>query len=224
MTEPVYRTLAEVIDDELFPTVDLRLRKGHHIDDLDLDHFTFLEDARPFLEDFYDRYGCDLIRSVDAYYYLLPRGEQLGGKKLSAAAMLVGQTLCLLRMDPATLQTSWRVERVRVLELLDQFVGAERLGRALNPRRRKQRSKAVKEEEIRKDVDGAITQLARLGFVDVERDALRLRASLLRFLEPVVTLDRPDSAMRDLLRHGFIEDGDDGEDETRQDETREDVD
>lgn len=209
MTEPVYRTLAEVIDDELFPAVDLRLRKGHHIDDLDLDHFTFLEDARPFLEDFYNRYGCVLVRSVDAYYYLLPRGEQLGGRQLSAAAMLVGQALCLLRMDPATLQTSWRVERVRVLELLDQLVGAERLGRALNRRRGKQHSKAANEENIRKDVDGAITQLARLGFVDVDRDTLRLRASLLRFLEPVATQKHPEPAMRDLIRHGCVENGDD---------------
>ncbi len=178
-------TLAEVVADELFPAVDVRLREGGHIDDRDLDHFSFLEEARPQLDALYDRYGCDLRRSVDGYYFLEPRGAQFGQRTLTAAEMLVGQVLCLLRLDPATLRTSGRVERQRVLEVLDQFVGAERIGRALNPRRRK-RTMSVEAEEIRRDVDGAIRTLARLGFVDAEGDLLLLRSPLLRFAEHVV--------------------------------------
>jgi len=196
--DPVYRSLAEVIDDELFPEVDLVLREGRHIDDRDLEHFTFLEDARTWLEGFYDRFGCDLRRSPDGYFFLEPRGDRMGRRTLSAAEMLVGQALCLLRMDPASLRTSWRVERVRVVELLDQLVGSDRLCKALNARR-KRRSKAVEEEEIRKDIDGAIRTLARLGFVDIEEGALLLRTPLLRFADPVAMQARPEAALAAMV-------------------------
>lgn len=201
MADGPFSALADVIAAEVFPEVDLALREGRHIDDLDLDLFTFLEDARPWLEEFYSRYHCDLVRSPDGYYFLNPRGDHLGRKMLSPAEMLVGQTLCLLRLDPATLKTAGRIERIRVLEALDQLVGAERLGKALNPRR-KRRSQAVEEEEIRNDVEAAIRSLARLGFVEVEKEFLRLRTSLSRFAEPVEPRERPTEALAALIRSG----------------------
>lgn len=212
MTDNAFRTLADVIGDELFPEVDLLLREGRHIDDLDLESFTFLEDARPWLESFYYRYGCDLVRMVERYYYLRPRGDRLGRRGLSAAEMLVGQALCLLRLDPATLRTTGRAERVQVLGLLERLVGSERLGVALNPRR-KRRSKAVEEEEIRTAVDGAIRTLARLGFVDDEGAMLRLRAPLLRFTEPVASQPRPDIALARLVGTGVVDAEDQQEEE-----------
>lgn len=212
MSAEGFDNLEQVVRDKLFPAVDLRLREGGHVDDQDLEEFTFLEDGRQYLEEFYDAFGCDLVRSVDGYYYLSPRGDRLGQRQLSAAEMLVGQALCLLRMDPASLRTSWRVERVRVIELLDQLVGPERLGHALNHKRR---AKAVAEEIIREDVDKAIRTLARLGFVDVDADTLRLRASLLRFLEPFTGQPEPASALGELVSAGRVqaEDADENADE-----------
>jgi chromosome partition protein MukE len=216
LTDPVYRVLADVIEDDVFPEVDLLLREGRHIDDLDLEHFAFLQDARTVLEGFYDRFGCDLVRSSDGYFFLSPRGDRMGRRSLDPAEMLVGQTLCLLRLDPGMLRTSWRVARVRVLELLEQLVGAERLGQVLNPRR-KRRSQAVEEEEIRKDVAGAIRTLARLGFVDVEADdQLRLRVPLLRFAEPVATQPRPENALANLIAVGTADESDDEDDEEKE--------
>jgi chromosome partition protein MukE len=212
LTDAVYRTLADVIEDDVFPEVDLLLRGGRHIDDLDLEHFAFLQDARTLLEGFYDRFGCDLVRSSDGYFFLSPRGDRMGRRSLDAAEMLVGQTLCLLRLDPGMLRTSWRVARVRVLELLEQLVGAERLGRVLNPRR-KRRSQAV-EEEIRKDVARAIRTLASLGFVDVEADdQLRLRVPLLRFAEPVAPQPHPEEALENLIAAGTAQEPDDDDEE-----------
>lgn len=204
MTEAVFNNLAEVIRDEMFPIVDLRLREGGHIDDLDLEEFTYLEDARPFLEEFYEPFGCNLVRSREGYYFLRPRGDRLGQRQLTAAEMLVGQALCLLRMDPASLETRWRIERIRVLELLDQLVGPERLGRALNPRR-KASPKAIAEENIRIDVNRAINTLSRLGFVAADGDSLRLRAALLRFLEPLTDQARPKEALSELVRSGRVQ-------------------
>lgn len=204
MSDEIFTNLADVVRDEMFPVVDLRLREGVHIDDLDLEEFTFLEDARTYLEEFYDSFACDLVRSVDGYYYLRPRGDRLGQRQLSAAEMLVGQALCLLRMDPASLQTSWRIERVRVLELLDQLVGVDELDQALNPRR-KASPRTVAEERIRSEVNKAISGLARLGFVTVDGDTLRLRAALFRFSEPVTDQEEPVEALGELIRTGRLD-------------------
>lgn len=194
-------TMAEAVTHPAFADVDLCLREGGHIDVLELDAFAFLEEARPVLEGFYDQYGCDLCRSVDGYYYLLPRSSRLGQRTLSAAEMLVGQALCLLRLDPATLRTSGRVRRIRVVELLDQLVGAERLAKALNPHRR-HRNLSAEAEEVRKGVDGALRSLARLGFVEAQGDELVLRAPLMRFSEAVPeTLDTT-AGMQQLLSTG----------------------
>lgn len=211
MTESAFRTLADVIDAELFPEIDLRLREGHHIDDIAIEHFAFLQDARALLEAFYDRFGCDLIRSPDGYFYLSPRGDRMGRRSLNAAEMLVGQTLCLLRLDPAVLRTMWKVPRARVIELLEQLVGADRLRYALEPRR-KRRVQTVAEEEIRKDVDAAIRTLARLGFIDIEPDdQLRLRVPLLRFADPVAMETDKEAALSKLVSLGAPEDPDDEE-------------
>jgi chromosome partition protein MukE len=202
MTGDAFRTLAEAIEDEVFPEVDLHLREGGHIDDRDQDWFTFLEDARPWLESFYKRFGCDLMRSPEGFFYLEPRGDRFGRRTLSAAEMLVGQALCLLRLDPATLQTTGRVDRTAVIQLLERLVGAERLGRALNPRRR--RARTVEESEIRKDVDGALRTLVRLGFVELESEAILLRTPLMRFAEPVMLQPRPDRALAGLIGEGAL--------------------
>lgn len=202
MTEDAFRALAEVIEDEVFPEVDLLLREGGHIDERDLDRFTFLEDARPWLESFYVRYGCDLVRSPEGFYYLEPRGDRFGRRTLSAAEMLVGQALCLLRLDPATLRTTGRVDRTAVIQLLERLVGAERLGRALNPRRR--RARTVEESEIRKDVGGALRTLARLGFVEIENESILLRTPLMRFAEPVMLQPHPERALAGLIREGSL--------------------
>jgi chromosome partition protein MukE len=52
--------------------VDIALRRGRHIDLDDSEWFAFLTEAQPFLEAFYRRFGCELIKVEDGYFYLLP--------------------------------------------------------------------------------------------------------------------------------------------------------
>lgn len=202
MEDDAFESFDEIVAHPVFPEVDLRLREGAHIDDGDLEHFTFLEDARALLEVFYERFGCDLERSVDRYYFLRPRGDRLGRRQLTAAEMLVGQALCLLRMDPGSLHTQFWVDRTRVIELLDQLVGRERLSMALNPRR-KSRSRAVEEGKIRGDIDSAIHTLARLGFVGIDGERLQPRVTVMRFIEPFVEHQRPAAALTQAMSIGL---------------------
>jgi len=90
----------EVIDGR---QVDASLRAGCHVEAAETDAYQFLREAQPILEPFYRRYGCDLVSSPNGYFYLLPSDAgPIRTRQLSSAAMLVGQALTLLHLDPAT--------------------------------------------------------------------------------------------------------------------------
>jgi chromosome partition protein MukE len=198
----VYERLEEIVNDPLFPEVDLALRAGRHIDSEDFDNYEFLTASQALLEPFYRRYGCELVYLQDGYFYLLPSGDRLGRRHLSAGEMLVGQALTLLYLDPSTLQSEGRVPRTQLLELLANLVGEGRLVEALNPRRRK-RHEHIEEDAVRRELDGALRKLEKLGFLDLlVDDFLRLRVPLLRFADPVRGLADPREALDRMLRRG----------------------
>lgn len=206
MSEKPFMNLGDVIGDPAFPRVDVALRQGTHIDIHDLEDYAFLRDALAHLEDFYHRYGYELVRAPDeTYFYLKPRKEWLGRKQLSRAEMLVGQALALMLLDPAITRDAGVVQVGQVLELLGSLVGQERLIRCLNPRRRASSDARVAEEAVRKEVGKAIRELARLGFVRrLDGDRIRLRESLMRFAEAVRTLADPVAALRELAAQGKV--------------------
>lgn len=208
MIEHPYRKLQDVVEDELFPAVDMALRKGRHVDQSDMDQYTFLVDAQALLEPFYRRYGCELVKSPDGYFYLVPLGPGLPRRTLRPGAMLAGQVLALLYLDPTTVQNAGLVERAAVLELLASLVGEEQLLVALNPRRKKRTAHHKDEELVRDELDRGLRTLEELGFLDaVEGERLRLRAPLLRFADPVRTLEDPAAALARMVAGGqaFLE-------------------
>ena len=118
--------------------------------------------------------------------------------------MLVGQTLALCYLDPATLEQSGAVPREVLLQRLVGLIGQESLVRTLNPRR-KRLLERVSEETVRKQVGEAVRRLADLGFVDMlEESHLRLRPALLRFADPVRDQQDPSGALERLVAEGEI--------------------
>lgn len=201
-----FESLAVAIEDELFPEVDLALRRGRHIGRDDGTAYEFLVDAADHLEPFYRRFGCELVQQSDGYFYLLPSGDRLGRRHLSAGEMLVGQVLALMYLDPMTLQHGGVVAREALLQRLAGLVGAESLYRTLHPRRRsKNFDERVAGESIRAQVNESLRRLCELGFVDLLEDThLRLRPALLRFAEPVRGLGDPEAALAMLVARGEV--------------------
>jgi chromosome partition protein MukE len=218
MTDTRYLALGDVVADELFPDLDLALRRGRHIDREDSLWYTFLVDAQALLEAFYRRFGCELMHPADGYFYLLPTGDKLGRRHLSVPEMLVGQALTLLYLDPATLQSGGVIKRADALSHLAAVMGSDALTRAFNPKR-KRPDERVAEETVRGKFAEALRRLAALGFVDLlDSDALRLRPGLLRFAEPVRGRGSPAEALERLVARGELVLGegvseDDGEDD-----------
>lgn len=204
MTDSSFHCLEAAIDDEHFPEVDLALRRGRHIGRDDGAAYDYLVDAQALLEGFYRRFGCELVQRSDGYFYLLPSGDRLGRRHLSAGEMLVGQTLALLYLDPATLQHGGLVGREALLQRLSGLLGTEALVRTLNPRKRKY-DERIAGETVRMQVGEALRRLADLGFVDLLDDSyLRLRPALMRFAEPVRGLADPNQALERLVARGEV--------------------
>lgn len=204
MTTSSFQSLEEAIIDEHFPEVDLALRRGRHVGRDDGTAYDYLVDALDHLEPFYRRFGCELMQRADGYFYLLPSGDRLGRRQLTAGEMLVGQTLALMYLDPATLQHGGMVQRETLLQRLSGLLGTETLVRTLNPRRRKF-DERIAAETVRIKVAEALRRLTDLGFIDSVDDAmLRLRPALMRFAEPVRDLSDRQAALERLVRSGEI--------------------
>lgn len=207
MNASTFHSLEEALTDEHYPEVDLALRRGRHVGRDDGTMYEYLVDAQALLEDFYKRFGCELIQRSDGYFYLLPSGDRLGRRQLSAGEMVVGQTLALLYLDPATLQHGGVVEREGLLQRLSALLGIEVLVRTLDPRRirRGKFDERVASEALRTKVSEALRRLSDLGFVDLlDESRLRLRPALMRFAEPVRGLDDRSGALERLVRAGEV--------------------
>jgi len=200
-----FATLEEVVSDPVFPEVDVALRRGRHIDREDGEWYAFVVDAQDHLEPLYRRYGCELVTQSDGYFYLLPTGDQLSRRHLSSGEMLVGQTLALQYLDPATVSSGGLVTREQVLTRLGGLVPDRDLAKALEPRRKRFDDERIVHEIIRKRVAEAFRHLASLGFIDVlDETHLRLRSPLLRFADPVRGLTGAEAAMERLIQRGEV--------------------
>lgn len=216
MREAPFARLEDVILDELFPEIDVGLRQGRHIDRNDGTSYTFLVEAQTQLEELYRRYGCELVHSSDGYFYLVPMSDLLGRRHLSVGEMLVGQTLALTYLDPATVAAGGIVNREQILSRLAGLLGERELIQALNPRRRKY-DERVAQETVRLEVGKALRGLASLGFIELlDLDRLRLRPPLLRFADSVRGLEDPEMALARLISEAKVvtqSPEDEGEDE-----------
>lgn len=205
MTSSLFHGLEAVIADALFPEVDLGLRRGRHIGKEDSAAYEYLLDAQDHLEGFYQRFGAELIQRSDGYFFLRPTGNRLGQKTLSQAEMLAGQMLALFYLDPATsLQSGGCISRDAMLQRLASLMGTETLFRIMCPRKRKY-DERIAAQTVRDEMASALRELAVLGFVELlDESRLRLRASLMRFAEPVRGLEDTIAAMERLIVKGEI--------------------
>lgn len=217
-----YENLLDVIHDPLFVKTDLELRRGKHIGaDNDAFMYDFLTSTQKYLEDFYESYGVRLICGPEGFFYLLPERSisppPLGSRKLSEMDMLVGQALALMHLDPAWLATGGRIPDLRILQLLEQLIGQERLLRYAGRRRGRDNEQDAK--KLRESLMASLRTLERLGFIRregrSEAAVVRPLRPIMRFADPVRSSDPLDKALERLIFEGEIEEieNDNAEDE-----------
>jgi chromosome partition protein MukE len=121
--------------------------------------------------------------------------------------MLVGETLALQYLDPATIQSGGVVTREQFLARLTGLVGDRDLAKALEPWRKRFDDERIVHEIVRKRVAEAVRRLATLGFIElIDDDHVRLRSPLLRFADPVRGLQEFGVALERLIARGDVVD------------------
>lgn len=206
MIATAFNSLEAIIADPLFPEVDVGLRSGCHYNlDGDVREYEFIQGAEDGLRSFYRRYGCRLTHGAEGYYYLLADGALLGQRRLSAAEMLVGQTLALMRMDPATLARFGRIPESKLLAMLEHLLGEANLF-AMLARRARGKDRETDARKIREAVGSALNELQRLGFLqrlkEAEDGQILPRPAIMRFADPVRAGDDLADGLARLIGRG----------------------
>jgi chromosome partition protein MukE len=213
-----FSQLQDVIADPDFPSLDLALRRGRHIDREDGAWYALLLEAQEQLEAFYRRYSCELIYKTDGYFFLLPTSDQLPRRQLSTTDMLVGQALALLYLDPTSVERGGLVTREQVIEQLISALGSDTLVAAFLPKRKRQ-DEQLAQRLVRNKIGEALRRLAQLGFAETNpEEQIRLRPALLRFADPVRGLAEPAAALAQLLAQGEVALSDPAETDSATDE------
>jgi chromosome partition protein MukE len=197
-------SIGDIVEQAEFPALDSALRKGRHIDRDDGEWFALLHDGQAHIETWYRRYGCELIYKSDGYFYLLPVADKYPKRQLAAAEMLVGQTLALLYLDPRSIERAGIVTREMIVEQLVMVLGSDMLIRAFLPQR-KRMDERLAQKEVRSKIADATRRLASLGFVtSLADDKWQIRASIMRFAEPVRGVEDPAAALSRLVALGDV--------------------
>lgn len=218
-----YQNLGDIINDELFPELDSRLRRGEHIDARHTRLFNMLNDASQWLGDYYHRYGVDLVHGPEDFYFLKPGNSQkqlIKSRRLDELTMVCGQLLALYHMDPEQLEGSGWITLDSIYERLRLLLDDAYLCKLLE--RRKLDTQADRDkglETLRK----AIRQLARMGMIRLENNQtnrVQTQAPLMRFIDPVRTAPSSKEALEKLVSQGFIslEEEDDSQQEVTEKE------
>jgi chromosome partition protein MukE len=139
--------------------------------------------------------------------------------------MLVGQALALLYLDPAAVERGGVVSQEEIVGQLSAVLGSDALIGLFSPGQRKKQDERIAQRNVRQRVAEAVRRLSNLGFVELsDAGAVRLRAALLRFAEPVRGLSAPAEALAKLVAQGEVAltpDGDGEQLEEELDEERE---
>ncbi|WP_020582073.1 chromosome partition protein MukE [Endozoicomonas elysicola] len=211
LTDNPYQQIADLINDECFPELDTRLRRGEHIDARYHRLFNIIQDGFPLLAEYYLRFGSDLVQAPEAYYYLRPgtSGKSLiRSRKLDELTMIAGQVLAMFHLDPEQLEGSGWISTDAVYERLRLLLENDYLCQLLE--RKKIETQADRDKAM-ETLRRAIRQLARLGMVRLEgnqANRLQTQAPLMRFIDPVrstaSTTEGTRAAMEQLVRDGYI--------------------
>lgn len=206
-TDTPYQNLGDIINDELFPELDSRLRRGEHIDSRHTKLFNILNDASQWLGEYYHRYGVDLIHTPEDFYYLKPGNSQkqlIKSRKLDELTMVCGQVLALYHMDPEQLEGSGWISLDAIYERLRLLLDDIYLCKLLE--RRKLDTQADRDKGL-DTLRKAVRQLARLGMIRLENNQtnrVQTQSPLMRFIDPVRTAPCSREALEKLVTQGFI--------------------
>ena len=200
-----YNSLADIINDDQFAALDSRLRRGEHIDSRHTHFYAMLQNGEHWLTLHYRRYGVDLVRAQEDFYYLRPNlGSKnlIRSRKIDELGMVTGQLLALYHLDPEQLEGSGWITADAIYERLRMLIDEERLAKLLD---RKKLDTQLDRDKGMEVLKRTLRQLARLGMIRLEgirADQIQTQGPLMRFIEPVRSAAITKEALEKLVATG----------------------
>lgn len=187
----------------LFPLLDSQLRSGRHISIDELENHAYLMDFQEALEDFYSRYGVELIRAPEGFFYLRPRSTTIIPRSvLTELDMLVGKILCYLYLSPERLANNGIFTYQDMYEELLTLTDEIKLLRLVNQR---STGSDLDRQKLQEKLRSSINRLRRLGmvrFLGTDTSKFTISEAVFRFGADVRTGDDPLEAQLRLIRDG----------------------
>lgn len=211
MAEPALVPLwLSVVSESFFPQLDTALRAGKHISNEQAESFLFISKHLDGLSEFYERYGVELIRAPEQFYYLRPKTHSILPRSLlTPFEVLIGKTLCLLHLSPRHLQSEGLFHAQDVMEMLFELLPKERLLKFQHPRAG---GSAWDQAKFQERVKSALLKLRKLGMIAVlggadssgglELKPFRIQDSIFRFSADVKEGTALETSQRRMIQEG----------------------
>jgi chromosome partition protein MukE len=195
--------LAQALANSLFPALDSQLRSGRHIGIEELDNHAFLMDYRDEIEHFYSRYGVELIRAPEGFFYLRPRSTTLIPRSvLSELDMMVGKILCYLYLSPERLAHEGIFTQQELYDELLSLADESKLLKYVNQR---STGSDLDRQKLQEKVRTSLNRLRRLGmvyFMGADSSKFRITEAVFRFGADVRSGDDVREAQLRMIRDG----------------------
>ncbi|MDE3271526.1 chromosome partition protein MukE [Pseudoalteromonas sp. G4] len=205
--EKLYDSILDVLDDDVFPETDYRLRAGVNITD-EYDHLhSFLQQAETELTKYYQKFYLSLECTNEGVYFLQPQRRTLIPKsRLDQLTMVIGLTIVAMQLDKSAADYEWLttghlIERLRSQLSDSRFADLYR------------RKGVVKTEfdqsKVLAETTKRLSILSRLNFLNLSKDKTSFwpTAAIYRFVEPLRGL-RDESELAEkiesLSREGYL--------------------
>lgn len=219
----VYAGLLDVFKDDLFPEIDCQLRQGVHIGHEDITAYSFLQETKKFLNEYYSRYRCELVhenKEAAEYFFLSSYGDLLGKRQLLPSEMVIGMTLAYMLMDPEYMAR--KIPLDRLIFTLRGLMGEDDYFSRMAPRHRGKNSEND-EQKAEQEVIKRLARLAKLGFLVWSRTTGEItpKSPIFRFIAPARGLGGLENNIKILVKRGLVEIDqlEDGENELQDGET-----
>lgn len=203
----VYGGLLDVLNDDLFPSIDCQLRSGVHIGHEDITAFSFLQETKRLLGGYYRRYRCELVHDNNdgaEFFFLSSYGDLLGKRQLSAAEMVVGMTLAYMLMDPEYIAK--KIPLDRLIFTIKGLMGEEDYFSRMAPRQRGKNSEND-EQKAEQEVTKCLVRLSKLGFLSWSRNQgeITTKSPIFRFIAPARGLGGLENNIKILVKRGLVD-------------------
>ncbi|EGQ7818126.1 chromosome partition protein MukE [Vibrio parahaemolyticus] len=210
--------IIKALSHSLFHQVDNLFSRGWNFGPEDVLEHSYINDYEAGLRLWYRQKNLELCRQPEGVYFMEQKsraqGQLIRRTKMKKFSAFVGQVLCLMHNEGASIHSGW-IPEADVMERIREKVSDERLANLLGRRVGNMRGD-WNEKRIQEAFHDALNQLKGINMIARSPKkgsdaAIRVKTGINRFLDPLRDLQDASEAgylahLDTLIRNGYIDD------------------